>query len=1491
MLGDVLAKNNWLRKLDLESNQLGAGAQKLFESLKINPKSRLIELNLAYNQIEENIAQFLKNFIEANLALAFIDFKGNKIKDNGANKILKALKKNVNLIIFNVANNSIKTEKTVTSINEKLGANKKLCSELHNAAKNGSLANFEYYHKLKLSLLSRFGEEDNTPLHCAALAGHENIIQYYIDNHVSPLVYNSKGQTPLDLTKKEDCKKLLIANMPKTQTVVVEEEAQPDHQVDDGQIDLLKQQIERQRKLIRAQRHFQAKNWQSALALYDELLLKDSTLLDALLGKAQVYKEQALASQQDEDSKELEIAKREYEKVIEEAKRKPEKDEEIILIATEALQQIEKEINDREKLKEVQIAPVEIISEPAEEPIPVIISDDPTLILQLTRLEESLLEQKLQTIFEREQKLINKHNQFLVKQNMIEEKEQEIKRQQTLLKEKAFALDKREEELKQKENESDELSQQEFFAQIEKERQQLSEKEKLLQAQSDKIASEKKELDKKYEELETEKKSFDELRIEVETKLEKKQREITQQHQQQLTEVQQEREQSIKLKETHEKKINAELEQWQREKKQLQSEKKQLQLKQRTLEKQQQSTHLSEKEIASQQAVIQQQLDQITAQEKKLNQQKVILEQEKQQIAKKIENLTRREQALHDATEQNKQLRDHKNNIKKLLNSAKVEQQRAESLRRQALAAEQSAKAKKAEAKTAEELLKLQLRFNPVDPLLRAIKTNNDEAVQVCLQLGMDPNVFLEENGTTTLHLAANHASLKIIEILIQAGALANVKNKVGQTPATYFTTLKRCKKNQDILLALQTAEQQANIPKGIKLFAEIADSINVAAETTGAIDEQFLMLVEKSNQIRKLYTRLVNLADLLPAEKEPMDLLYKTYGMDCFNRIISQSSSNRIELEKLRQEIHKIHSESALRIEAKHNLEKQINVLSKKIQVLLYYSFEGQQLDIEAKVRNHYRNLYNNIQGLQSMQITENVNQAWRQFQVVFSHSFDKKFLKDCAFSEEHISELLKSKHNDVFIETQLELLTAQLQQCQNKLQSKIKISNFYEVMYHIMKTELDLSVSLNQAQIENARKYYFKKIQPKLKTSSLQKKRRKVHSYEFAHKIDREEAKLILEQTGVKIAFEKDENIVSFTLGQGAFGKIRLAYDTKNSRYVIVKKIKGLAAIGESLQERLLHEELTDCENILPLYDSYITEDSKRAPVIYQFSPIAGFGDGDKLKKQLKSLRSYPDKAKIISLIRHVAKGILNGILQMHKRNKCHFDFKPANFLITMTGDVFVSDFGCARKFNAEENFWIGDTADKGLNPSKDELAERQKKWPLGDTKYYPPERWGLFRYMAPFAMQGPAKEIQYGCDATKIDAWAAGLILLELNYVEFPFEAIDQFNYCDSEYMRNQLDNFFVEKKSIDPEMTSIIKGLLEIDPVKRSSVEQALNSPILTQTHFSSSQELTQTIQWVKQYTPQSVVPLDYVQSQLLHKPESTAINTDQLLPSDHNNPSI
>ena len=141
---------------------------------------------------------------------------------------------------------------------------------------------------------------------------------------------------------------------------------------------------------------------------------------------------------------------------------------------------------------------------------------------------------------------------------------------------------------------------------------------------------------------------------------------------------------------------------------------------------------------------------------------------------------------------------------------------------------------------------------------------------------------------------------------------------------------------------------------------------------------------------------------------------------------------------------------------------------------------------------------------------------------------------------------------------------------------------------------------------------------------------------------------------------------------LGRGAQGVVYLARDPRLDRQVAIKTLRA----GSSVQnDRLLREARTVSNlqhpNIVPLYDlgSY-----EGAPYL-----VYAYIAGETLVQLMKRSGALSRAAAA-----RIAANVLDALASAHAQGIMHLDIKPANVLISSTGQHLVMDFGIARSIS---------------------------------------------------------------------------------------------------------------------------------------------------------------------------------------------------------------
>lgn len=322
----------------------------------------------------------------------------------------------------------------------------------------------------------------------------------------------------------------------------------------------------------------------------------------------------------------------------------------------------------------------------------------------------------------------------------------------------------------------------------------------------------------------------------------------------------------------------------------------------------------------------------------------------------------------------------------------------------------------------------------------------------------------------------------------------------------------------------------------------------------------------------------------------------------------------------------------------------------------------------------------------------------------------------------------------------------------------------------------------------------------------------------YALLRGLNRKHADEILHQTGRKIEWPQGQSTLltitnfdedpqnKFCLARGNFGILCIGYAFTSKRWVGIKVTQGTEEIEA---EYRVQQSMEAVPNIVIAEDICKATGAQGHATLYQIMDLAGLGSVEKLRNVLFKLHDHT----FANYIRfYLAKDFLLGLHFMHASDLFHLDAKLENFVVNHKGKGLIIDFGCSQKGSKGQV--------SGLNSN-------------GDLRYFSPERW--------LASYG----IGDLCDGGKIDAWAAGMALLELfREGPLPFEpaALSRLlsipapkgsNHYEvvSRYFEEQLTKVKELERPNQESIWAVIKGLLTIDPQKRQSIAQALQSPWL------------------------------------------------------------
>ena len=252
---------------------------------------------------------------------------------------------------------------------------------------------------------------------------------------------------------------------------------------------------------------------------------------------------------------------------------------------------------------------------------------------------------------------------------------------------------------------------------------------------------------------------------------------------------------------------------------------------------------------------------------------------------------------------------------------------------------------------------------------------------------------------------------------------------------------------------------------------------------------------------------------------------------------------------------------------------------------------------------------------------------------------------------------------------------------------------------------------------------------------------------------------------------------------LGQGSFGTVYLVKHKILNNFFAMKVIKK---INKSDKDDVLMNEINilrkmDHPNIVKIHDFYITST--------EYILVTEYCSEGELFYEIKNFAPFNE-----ALAGWYMKQILSAVSYCHKLKIIHRDLKPENILICKKlkngfNLIKIIDFGTAIIFNK-------DKSDKSLT--------------------------GSVYYISPEVL---SKNRNY---SEKCDVWSCGIIMYILLTGLPPFNGDS-----DEEIMRKILNGKFDMKKYPWPIISSqakdLLKKLLEFEPNKRITADEALNHP--------------------------------------------------------------
>lgn len=231
---------------------------------------------------------------------------------------------------------------------------------------------------------------------------------------------------------------------------------------------------------------------------------------------------------------------------------------------------------------------------------------------------------------------------------------------------------------------------------------------------------------------------------------------------------------------------------------------------------------------------------------------------------------------------------------------------------------------------------------------------------------------------------------------------------------------------------------------------------------------------------------------------------------------------------------------------------------------------------------------------------------------------------------------------------------------------------------------------------------------------------------------------------------------------LGEGGMGVVQLVQDNLLGREVALKKIHIKNRTLQNKEKHLLWRLQREAEitailehpNIVPLYDLQKKEDGD---LYFTMRKVEGQTFNHLLKKQKANLLAEQNKSLSILL------KVCDAISYAHSRGVIHRDLKPDNIMVGAFGEVYVMDWGIAKRLGESEVSEF--SHNRSVSPPLEEEAQKTKiVWQENPDPSNLPE---LFRTMGGIGTMGympPEQHENASHVSAQSDIYALGIILKE-------------------------------------------------------------------------------------------------------------------------------
>ena len=257
----------------------------------------------------------------------------------------------------------------------------------------------------------------------------------------------------------------------------------------------------------------------------------------------------------------------------------------------------------------------------------------------------------------------------------------------------------------------------------------------------------------------------------------------------------------------------------------------------------------------------------------------------------------------------------------------------------------------------------------------------------------------------------------------------------------------------------------------------------------------------------------------------------------------------------------------------------------------------------------------------------------------------------------------------------------------------------------------------------------------------------------------------------------------VIGKNLGKGAFGSVCLVTRKEDKKIYAMKSINigklDKKEIEAALNEVRILASLSH-PNIIGYKDAFYDENSRTLNIVMEYAD-----DGDishKIQDNLKRRLRFEESTIWEWIIQ-----LLKGLKYLHDNKILHRDIKCANIFLMKNGLLKIGDLNVSK-----------------IAKSNMDMARTRTGTPF----YLAPEIW---------------KDLPYDY---KCDIWSVGCIIYELCTSRPPFRGTSL-----KELRRNVLNGYYLPISEFSNDIKDIIAKMLIVDPKRRASTDELLNSDII------------------------------------------------------------